>query len=154
MGKPSPRVHLEIGSRLENVELVEIAVESALSQLDVDEDSSHWIGIAVREAVSNAIQHGNGLDPDKLVEIDFNVEDDAIVVKVRDQGLGFDPDKVPNPLKVDNLLRPDGRGLLFMEKFMDSMEYSFDPARGTELTMKKKIENPQLATDSQQEEEI
>ena len=107
MGKPSPRVHLEIGSRLENVELVEIAVESALSQLDVDEDSSHWIGIAVREAVSNAIQHGNGMDPDKLVEIDFNVEDGEIVVRVRDQGLGFDPDKVPNPLKVDNLLRPD-----------------------------------------------
>ncbi|MEJ2086062.1 MAG: ATP-binding protein [Acidobacteriota bacterium] len=139
---------------MENVELVEIAVESALSQLDVDKDSSHWIGIAVREAVGNAIQHGNGMDPDKLVEIDFSVENDEIVVKVRDQGLGFDPDKVPNPLKVDNLLRPDGRGLLFMEKFMDSMEYSFDPARGTELTMKKKIENPQLATDSQQEEEI
>lgn len=154
MESPSPRVHLEIGSRLENVELVEIAVESALSQLDVDEDSSHWIGIAVREAVSNAIQHGNELDPDKLVEIDFSVENGEIVVRVRDQGLGFDPDKVPNPLKVDNLLRPDGRGLLFMKKFMDSMEYSFDPARGTELTMKKKVENSQLATNSQQEEEI
>ena len=154
MENPSPKVHLEIGSRLENVELVEIAVESAMSQLNVDEDSSHWIGIAVREAVSNAIQHGNGLDPDKLVEIDFSVENGEIVVKVRDQGLGFDPDEVPNPLKVDNLLRPDGRGLLFMKKFMDSMEYSFDPARGTELTMKKKIENSQLATNSQQEEEI
>ena len=154
MENSSPRVHLEIGSRLENVELVEIAVESALSQLNVDEDSSHWIGIAVREAVSNAIQHGNELDPDKLVEIDFNVENGEIVVKVRDQGLGFDPNKVPNPLKVDNLLRPDGRGLLFMKKFMDSMEYSFDPARGTELTMKKKIEISQLATNSQQEEEI
>jgi len=154
MESPNPRVHLEIGSRLENVELVEIAVESALSQLDVDEDSSHWIGIAVREAVSNAIQHGNELDPDKLVEIDFSVENGEIVVRVRDQGLGFDPDKVPNPLKVDNLLRPDGRGLLFMKKFMDSMEYSFDPARGTELTMKKKVENSQLATNSQQEETI
>lgn len=147
-------MHLEIGSRLENVELVQIAVESALNQLKIEEDDSHWIGIAVREAVGNAIQHGNQMDPEKQVEIDLGIEEGEIVIKVRDQGVGFDPDKVPNPLNVDNLLRPDGRGLLFMQKFMDSMEYSFDPDRGTELTMKKTIAIPQKASESQEEEEI
>ena len=154
MGKLTPRVHLEIGSRLENVELVQIALEAALVQLEIDEDSSHWIGIALREAVGNAIQHGNQLDPEKLVEIDLGVDDHEIVVKVRDQGSGFDPDEVPNPLKVDNLLRPDGRGLLLMQQFMDSMEYSFNPNTGTELTMKKKVEIPQLASERLEEEKI
>lgn len=154
MENPSPRVHLEIGSRLENVELAEIAVESALNQLQLDADSAHWIGIAIREAVSNAIQHGNEMDPDKLVQIDFEVADDEIVIRVRDQGTGFDPDRVPNPLKVDNLLKPDGRGLLLIKEFMDSMDYSFSPARGTELTMRKKIELSHSAADSQEEDEI
>ena len=153
MEKLTARVHLEIGSRLENVELVEIAVEAALNQLQVDEDACHWFGIAVREAVANAIQHGNSLDPDKLVEIDLSVEDGEIVVRVRDEGSGFDPDKVPNPLNVENLLRPDGRGLLLMQQFMDSMDYSFDPNRGTALTMRKRIEVPQLASERQEEEE-
>ncbi len=123
-------------------------------QLQIDEDASHWIGIAMREAVGNAIQHGNQLDPEKLVEIDLGVEENEIVVKVRDQGSGFDPDKVPNPLKVDNLLRPDGRGLLLMQQFMDSMEYSFDPETGTELTMTKKVEIPHFVSERQEEEEI
>ena len=154
MEELTPRVHLEIGSRLENVELVQIAVESALTQLQIEEDASHWIGIAIREAVGNAIQHGNNLDPEKLVEIDLSVEEYEIVVKVRDRGSGFDPDQVPNPLTVENLLRPDGRGLLLMQRLMDSMEYSFDPDRGTELTMKKKVEIPKLASESREEEEI
>ena len=153
MGKLTPRVHLEIGSRLENVELVQIAVESALNQLEIEEDESHWIGIAIREAVGNAVQHGNKLDPDRLVEIDLGFDDGDIVVKVRDEGAGFDPEKVPNPLRMENLLRPDGRGLLFMDKFMDTMDYSFDPERGTELTMRKKIELSQVGSERQEEED-
>jgi serine/threonine-protein kinase RsbW len=152
MEKPTARIHLEIGSRLENVELVEIAMEAALNQLQIDEDACHWLGIAIREAVGNAIQHGNAMDPDKIVEIDLSVDDGEVVVRVRDEGSGFDPDKVPNPLNVENLLRPDGRGLLLMQKFMDSMDYSFDPDRGTELTIRKQVEIPQSLSERQEEE--
>ena len=153
MGKLTPRVHLEIGSRLENVELVQIAMESALNQLEIEEDESHWIGIAIREAVGNAIQHGNKMDPDRLVQIDLGVENSEVVVKVRDEGAGFDPAGVPNPLQMDNLLRPDGRGLLFMDKFMDAMDYSFDSKGGTELTMRKKVELSQGGSERQEEED-
>lgn len=134
-----PRVHLEIGSRLENVELVQIAVEAALQQLQVSEELSHRIGTAVREAVANAIQHGNGLDPDKHVEIDFGLEDDEMIIHVRDEGGGFDPGLVPDPLNPENLLRPNGRGILIMKQFMDEVDYRYTDSCGTQLTMRKKL---------------
>ena len=94
-----PRVHLEIGSRLENVELVQIAVEASLQQLAVEEAISNQIGTAVREAVANAIKHGNQSDADKQVKVDFGLQGDEVVIEVRDEGLGFDPDRIPNPLE-------------------------------------------------------
>lgn len=147
-----PRVHLEIGSRLENVELVQIAVESALVQLDVEDEVSHEIGTAVREAVANAIQHGNSLRPDKLVEVDFGLEGDVVVIQVRDQGTGFDPNEVRDPRRGDNLLRPDGRGILLIREFMDEVRYSFNHDRGTELTMRRHVSLLREPSDRPQEE--
>ena len=71
-----PQVHLAIGSSFHNIELVQVVVEEALRRLDLDPDDAHWIGIAVREAVANAVKHGNRQDPDKKVELDFGVEGD------------------------------------------------------------------------------
>lgn len=134
-----PRVHLEIGSRLENVELVQIAVEAALQQLQVSEELSHRIGTAVREAVANAIKHGNGLDPGKHVEVDLGFEDDEMIIHVRDEGGGFDPGAVPDPLNPENLLRPNGRGILIMKQFMDEVDYCYTDSCGTQLTMRKRL---------------
>lgn len=147
-----PRVHLEIGSRLENVELVQIAVEAALAQLEVGEEQSHKIGTAVREAVANAIQHGNGMDPDKQVEIDFKLDGDEMIIHVRDEGSGFDPGNVPDPLVPDNLLRPNGRGILIMKEFMDEVDYSYVEKCGTQLTMRKRLDLPRDASHRQEEE--
>lgn len=139
MGAREPRVHLEIGSRLENVELVQIAVEAALQQLQVEDEASHQIGTAVREAVANAIKHGNAMAPDKQVQVDFGIERGNVVIQVRDEGVGFDPNRVPNPLDPENILRPNGRGLLIIQQFMDEVAYNFDPDRGTELTMRRSV---------------
>lgn len=133
------QVHLEIGSRIENVELVQIAVEASLQQLELDDDLSHSIGTAVREAVANAIQHGNNGDPGKRVEVDFGLEGEYVVIHVRDQGRGFDPGDLPDPLASENLLRPDGRGIFFMKKFMDRIDYSFEPGGGTLVTLRKRV---------------
>ena len=148
-----PRVHLEIGSRLENVELVQIAVEASLQQLAIEEAVSNQIGTAVREAVANAIKHGNQADASKQVSVDFELQGDEIVIAVRDEGLGFDPRRVPNPLEPENLLKPNGRGILLIREFMDRVEYDFQNEQGTALIMRKQVRLPPRDSDRQQEEE-
>jgi len=142
-----PKVHLEIGSRLENVELVQIAVEAVLEQLTIEESISHQIGTAVREAVANAIEHGNLVDAEKQVEVDFGLEGDEVVIKVRDEGTGFDPENLPDPLEPENLLKPNGRGILLIKEYMDRVEYSFNNDRGTALIMRKRVDLPRGESD-------
>ncbi len=153
MNAVEPRVHLEIGSRFENVELVQIAVAASLEQLAVDAETARSIGSAVREAVANAIQHGNALDPEKRVEIEFGLEGDDVVIQVRDEGRGFDPEAVPDPRSPENLLKPAGRGIFFMKRYMDAIDYSFDPGRGTVLTLRKRVSRAPAANSQRQEEE-
>jgi serine/threonine-protein kinase RsbW len=148
-----PRVHLEIGSRLENVELAQIAVEASLQQLAIDETVSCQIGTAVREAVANAIKHGNKADASKQVRVDFGLEGSDVVISVQDEGAGFDPDNVPNPLEPENLLKPNGRGILLIREFMDRIEYEFERETGTALTMRKRVEMPLKNSDRHEEEE-
>ena len=94
MTMSEPKVCLEIGSRTENVELVQIAVKASLQQLKLDTETSQSIGTAVREAVANAIQHGNSMDPGKHVRIECCIEGDEVVIQVRDQGIGLDEESV------------------------------------------------------------
>ncbi len=148
-----PRVHLEIGSRLENVELVQIAVEASLQQLSVEDTISNQIGTAVREAVANAIEHGNQSDESKQVRVKFGLEGDVVVIEVRDEGAGFDPENVPDPLEPENLLKPNGRGILLIREFMDRVEYDFEKQTGTALIMRKQVELPGEDSDRLEEEE-
>lgn len=147
-----PKVHLEIGSRLENVELVQIAVEASLQQLEVAEEESNQIGTAVREAVANAIKHGNNSDASKQVSVDFELQGNEVVIEVKDEGVGFDPERVPNPLEPENLLKPDGRGILLIKEFMDRVEYDFQREHGTALIMRRQIELRSNDPDRQEEE--
>ena len=142
-----PKVHLEIGSRLENVELVQIAVEAALQQLSVEDVFAHQVGTAIREAVANAIEHGNQSDCSKQVQVDFCLEGNEIVIEVTDEGVGFDPGKVPDPLEAENLLKPNGRGILLIREFMDEVEYRFKNNRGTALVMRKQMNLPRAESD-------
>lgn len=152
MQPPDPQVHLSIGSRLENIELAHIVVGESLKLLEVDEDTCYWIALAVREAVANAIRHGNKEDPDKKVELDFGIEDDEIVIRIRDEGEGFEPEKVRNPLDPENVLKPGGRGIFYMKSFMDGIEYSFRPNGGTELSLRKKLNAPAVGPTEQSEQ--
>ncbi|MDX1502027.1 MAG: ATP-binding protein [Thermoanaerobaculia bacterium] len=135
-------VHLVIGSQIENIELVQIVLEESLRKLEVGDDASHAISLAVGEAVANAIQHGNERDPGKRVEVDLALDGDDLVVKVADEGRGFDPTQLPDPCAPDNLLQPNGRGILFMNSYMDSIDYSFDAQGGTMVTLRKRLGAP------------
>lgn len=130
---------LTIGSRFENIELVQAVLSDALSAYDLDDESRHWIDLAVREAVANAIKHGNRLEADKRVEIDLELTGQELVIRVRDEGEGFDPGGIIDPLAPENRLRPNGRGIFYMQKFMDEIDYDFQPGRGTELTLRKHL---------------
>lgn len=131
--------HLAIGSRFENVEIAQIVLNDALERLGVEADTRHWIDLAVREAVANAIKHGNRGDPDKRVEVSMCREDGEVVVRVEDEGGGFDPGSVVDPLAPENLLRPDGRGIFYIEKFMDGVEWGARPGGGTVVTLRKRV---------------
>lgn len=147
------QVHLAIGSRFENIELVQVVLEDTLRELLPDPDARHWVGIAVREAVANAIKHGNQRDPDKPVAVDIAIDEGQLIVRVEDQGEGFDPAQVADPLAPENRLRPSGRGIFYMKSFMDEIEYSFRPGGGTVVTMRKRLPRLDNASGSDTREE-
>jgi serine/threonine-protein kinase RsbW len=136
------RFHLDVGSRFQNIELVQTVLKTTLTDLGVEEDARHWIDVAVREAVANAIKHGNEQNPDKQVHVDLMVEGDELVIRIEDEGAGFDPSSVQDPLDPANLVRPNGRGIFFMRSFMDDIQYGLRPEGGTVVTMRKRLAGP------------
>ncbi len=139
MPSEEPQVRISIGSRFENIDLIQVVVDDALERLGLDDDARHWVGIAIREAVANAIKHGNRQDPDKEVEVELAIADDQAIIRVVDQGEGFDPHDVGDPLAPENLLKPNGRGIFYMKNFMDDIEISTRPDGGTIVTLRKQL---------------
>jgi serine/threonine-protein kinase RsbW len=135
----SERIEITISSRFENIELVQVIAEHLCENAGVDEDGSHWIGMAVREAVANAIKHGNKLDVRKKVNATFELQAAELEITISDEGEGFDPDKVSDPLNPQNLMKTSGRGIFYMKTFMDQVQYSFRPGGGTSLVMTKNL---------------
>ncbi len=135
-----PQVRISIGSRFEHIDLIQVVVDDALERLGLDDDSRHWVGIAIREAVANAIKHGNRQDPDKEVEVELAIVGDQAIIRVVDQGEGFDLQEVDDPLAPENLLKPNGRGIFYMKNFMDEIEYDSRPDGGTVVTLRKQIQ--------------
>lgn len=143
------RFHLSIGSRFENIELVQVVLKDALENLGMGEDACQWVDVAVREAVANAIKHGNAMDPAKEVHVGLAVDGDEVVIEVLDQGPGFDPNALDDPRAPENLLKPNGRGIFYMRSFMDSIDYGPGPAGGTKVTLRKRL--PGSTTNDPQE---
>ncbi|MFN0121430.1 MAG: ATP-binding protein [Blastocatellia bacterium] len=131
-------VEITIASRLEHIDLVTSVTDTVTQLIGFDEDTRYWINMALRESVANAIEHGNKYDPAKSVDVRFTIGSDALKVRVRDQGHGFDPARLPDPLDPQNLLNPAGRGILYMKTFMDLIEYERRPEGGMQVTMVKR----------------
>ena len=129
---------LDIASRFEMLEMVDTVLAHLARMLQFDEDASHNMSVAVRESVVNAIKHGNQLDETKRVAVSFTIHTAALEVEVQDQGGGFDPASVPDPVAEENLLKAYGRGIFFMRSFMDEVSYSFPARGGTVVRMLKK----------------
>jgi serine/threonine-protein kinase RsbW len=135
-------VHLEFTSAFEMLDFVQVVSDHMGRSIGLDEDARHWVGVAVRESVINAIKHGNQNDASKRVFVDFEAEPNAVpelTIRVRDQGAGFDPDDLADPLAPENLLKASGRGIFLIRNFMDQVELRRIPEGGMEIQMTKRV---------------
>ena len=130
---------LRFASRIGAGEEAAGAVAEFLSRLGVGEDIAFGVDMAVREAVTNAILHGNKLDETKFADVSLKSLPGAFEITVHDQGTGFDPSDIPDPTEAQNLLKTSGRGIFFMRSLMDEVEWTIDSKGGTTVRMMKKL---------------
>jgi serine/threonine-protein kinase RsbW len=125
------------------LDLVQAASDQILRPLCLDNDTEQQVNITIRESVINAIRHGNRDDASKRVFVEFSTENTAdgceLTIRVRDEGEGFDPASVPDPLAEENLLKTSGRGMLMIRTFMDDVQLGTASGGGTEVRMVKRI---------------
>jgi serine/threonine-protein kinase RsbW len=137
------RIRLNLPSSFELLDLVQLLSDRVSALAGLDEDATHWISVAVRESVINAIKHGNRGDRDKHVTIEFvlepRVKPEQFTVEVLDEGEGFDLEEVANPLDPENVLKSSGRGIFFMRSFMDDVSMRRIPGGGMSVRMCKKL---------------
>jgi len=103
----------------------------------MDEDYVNSLLIAVIEAGTNAVQHGNMFADDKVVKFEVTVDPGNVHVRVDDLGRGFDPSRVLNPTEGEQLLSPHGRGLFLMRQLMDEVKFETGPEHGTTVFLRK-----------------
>jgi serine/threonine-protein kinase RsbW len=136
-------VRLQIHSNFDMLDFVQMVSDRMGQLAGMDDDTIHWIGVAVRESVINAIKHGNRENYHKLVTVEFAFEPPLdpgqLVVRVVDQGEGFDPGEIADPLAPENLLKSSGRGIFFMRSFMDDVSLRRADEGGMEVRMVKKL---------------
>lgn len=139
MTAPEPTIHVRIGSRFEDIELVDLVAGAALAHLGFEQEVAEKVCLAVREAVANAVKHGNGLQPDKTAHVIMAIGEEYLEIEVKDEGGGFDPETVPDPLAAENLLKPTGRGIFLMRKLVDAVDFHFNDNGATTVKMRKRI---------------
>jgi serine/threonine-protein kinase RsbW len=145
-------IRLEFSSAFEMLDFVQIVGDHVIRDVGLDEDSQHWVSVSIRECVINAIKHGNRNDASKRVFVEFATATlgswSELTIRVRDQGEGFDPEEIADPLAPENLLKGSGRGIFLIRSFMDDVELRRVPEGGMEIRMVKRVEAAADAADS------
>ncbi len=144
-------VEVVLESDLKNVEVAEEIARRVSGTAGFGEDDQHKIDMAVHETLINAIWHGNKNDPNKSVWLRFEIFGDRLEIRVRDQGSGYDPSAVPDPLKDENILNASGRGLFLIRTFMDESRVVSQKGKGTEVILIKRL-NPNHSSDQSRRE--
>jgi serine/threonine-protein kinase RsbW len=136
-------VRLEFTGVFEMVDFVQVVSDHMSRSVGLDDDSMHWVSVSIRESVINAIKHGNRNDATKRVFVEFEITTTNAVpelaIRVRDQGEGFDPEEVADPLAPENLLKSSGRGIFLIRNFMDEVRLRRAPEGGMEIRMVKRV---------------
>ena len=131
---------LVLSSKPNEIVKVEGFLAKMNRELQLDETKFNKLLIATTEAVNNGILHGNKRDPQKRVTLTCQANHSSLVVTVQDEGPGVDPEKLPDPLAEENLLRENGRGVFLMRSLMDSVEFEIFPG-GSKVVMKMSLED-------------
>jgi serine/threonine-protein kinase RsbW len=139
MGLIPSREHASFPSEPETVALVDSFLDTRLRNAGFPDDLLADVAVSVSEVVNNAVIHGNGEDPGKQVEIDLEIKPDRISIAIQDQGQGFDPDALPDPVAQDNLMREVGRGLFIVRAYMDEVHFQMVDGRGLRITLVKVV---------------
>lgn len=139
MGEPKKgRLSFRLSSTMESVSEVEAAADKLAAEAGLDEDQRFHVTMAVREAAVNAVLHGNEYDPAREIAVGLENTGKDLVFTIADQGRGFSPESVPDPLAPENLLRGTGRGIFLIRSLMDEVHFrQLHP--GTELTLVKHL---------------
>lgn len=124
-------------STLDSVDIAEGIVLKAAEEIGFAEEVRYQIGMAVRESVVNAVVHGNCYNENKRVRLAVQKEPDKLTIKVADEGRGFNPKDLPDPLAEENLMNQSGRGIFLIQAFMDEFEVRQAKPTGTEYTLVK-----------------
>ena len=128
-----------MASRIESVDEAAGVAADFARHIGFGDEGLFAIDLAVRESVANAVKHGNKFDEAKKVDITFSVLANRFEITVRDFGPGFALDEIPDPTNPENLLKADGRGILFMRTFMDEVEWFNADGGGLMVKMSKKL---------------
>lgn len=129
---------ISLASRLESVDEAASAADDFARSVGLDDEFIYAVDLAVRESVANAVKHGNKFDESKDVDLTFADSGDLFEVTVRDHGSGFNVEEIPDPTDPENLLKSNGRGILFMNSFMDTVEWSNADDGGLVVKMTKR----------------
>jgi serine/threonine-protein kinase RsbW len=137
-------IRLEFTSAFDMLDFVQLVGDHVVRTVGLDEDSAHWVSVSLRECVINAIKHGNRNDATKHVFVEFTTANEPsgaeLTIAVRDQGEGFDPDAVADPLAPENILKGSGRGIFLIRSFMDDVQLTRVPEGGMEIRMVKRVQ--------------
>lgn len=131
---PSLPHQIEIGSDLQSARGVEDEILREAERMGFSPECAFAIRLALEEAVVNAHKHGNRCDTSKRIIVSYAVMPTRIVVRVRDEGPGFDPRLVPDPTAPDRISLPNGRGLMLMKAYLDDVRYN---EQGNEVQLVK-----------------
>ena len=139
MPSQTQRTDVVLESRLDSITLAESICVRVAELAGFDEDDCYRISVAVREGVINAFHYGNQERPEKKIHLAVDLTPDKMIIRVLDEGTGFNLSSVPDPLAQENLLSTSGRGIFLMRSFMD--EFDVVPGRtgGAEIVMSKKL---------------
>lgn len=128
---------ISLPSRIESVDEIAMIADEFAKDRSLDDEFISAIDLAIRESVANAVKHGNKLDEKKNVDVTLTDSTKAFEITVRDFGSGFDVDNIADATAPENLLKTDGRGILFMRSFMDEVEWSNADGGGLIVKMSK-----------------
>ena len=124
-----------IASDLEEARRAERCVLDAVHRCGYGEAATFAIKLALEEGLNNAVTHGNGHDPKKVIKVTYDVDANRAAISIADQGGGFNPAAVPDPRAEENLQKPCGRGIMLMRAYMDEVRFN---GQGNEVFLVKR----------------